>query len=164
MFSLGLLALMLLAPPHIRYGLDAPTVDLTQLSRWLGDTWFDYALKLRCEAALLAALAAGAFAARQAWTRTPLIERIGLPHHDDPAVHYGVYAARRMQAELDATYGRSANRGLWLAPGVRMPFEAETQFILVVGDKGSGKSNVVRALATQMVQRGRPHAPALRQG
>lgn len=153
-FPLGLLALILLAPPHTRYGVDAPIVDITQFSRWLGDSWFNFAMTLRGAAALLAAVAAGAFAARLAWTRTPLIERLGLPHHDDPALHYGVYAERQMQAELDATYGRKSDRGLWLTPGVRMPFEAETQFILVVGDKGSGKSNIVRALATQMVRRG----------
>ncbi|GEL44468.1 hypothetical protein MEX01_50590 [Methylorubrum extorquens] len=153
-FPLGLLAVMLWAPPRAYAGRHAPTIDITQILGWLGDSWFDFALELRCAGVLLAAIVAGLFAAWQAWTRTPLIERIGVPHHDDPALHYGVYAAREMQGALDETYGRTSKRGLWLTPGVQLPFEAETQFILVVGDKGSGKSNVVRALATQMAQRG----------
>lgn len=153
-FPLGFLALMLWAPIRAQYGVHAPIIDIIELPRLLGDRWFDLALALRCAVALLAALLAGAFAAHQAWTRTPLIERVGVPHHDDPALHYDVYAVRQLQAELDATYGQGSKRGLSLAPGVRMPFEAETQFIIVVGDKGSGKSNIVRAFATQMVQRG----------
>ncbi len=120
----------------------------------MGGAWFDFALELRGLAAFLAALAAGAFAAWQAWRRTPLIERVGVPHHDDPALHYGEYAARKLQTEFDGSYGATSPRGLWLAPGVRLPFDAETQFVLVVGDKGSGKSNILRALATQMVRRG----------
>lgn len=150
----GSLVLILLAPIRTHSARDAKPIDLGEIHRWYGDFWFDRQLNLRLGAAFLAGLLAGIVAARRAWADTPMTEAVTVPHHDDPALHYGDYAGRRMQQELDATYGRSSKRGIRLSPGVTLPFEAETQFILVTGDKGSGKSNIVRALASQMVERG----------
>lgn len=149
----GLPALLVLAPPRSATETWDPDMML-DMEHWLGHADFDQGLHHRLAAVVVAALVACSWAAWWAWTRTPLTEPFSMPHADDASLYYGEYAERQFQAELDRQYGSSSKRGIRLSKGVRLPFEAEAQFILVVGDKGSGKSNIVRALGAQVIKRG----------
>ncbi|WP_181017464.1 type IV secretion system DNA-binding domain-containing protein [Methylobacterium sp. V23] len=91
----------------------------------------------------------------RAYRTTPLSD-CGLvqPHTDEPRHHRDEDAGRALTKRLTTQYGASRGKGLWLVPGVRLPPEAEGLGLLIVGDRGSGKSNILRALASQAMARG----------
>ena len=110
---------------------------------------------LRFGLALTCAGVAASTAALLCWRQTPLSDcAVTFPHDDEPKLYYDEYARREIDRSLTDEFGHNRSGGLWLAPGVRLPREIETQFMLVVGDKGSGKSNILRALASQAIARG----------
>lgn len=152
---IAMLALTLLTPPFDSGWPNAERLWGVELLSYLGDRWVDRSLYLRLAFALLCAFAGGLVASRLAWRNTPLTDGdVTMPHADEPRLHRDAYASRAMMKRLRESYGATAKPGLWLAPGVRLPREAEGQFMLVLGDKGSGKSNILRAFASQAVARG----------
>ena len=106
---------------------------------------------------LLGALAgaiAGWMAYRHAWRHTPLSEPFRQISKADPHVHYGDYAKADLQRRLFTEAGADAATGIYLAPHVALPRSAETKNIMVVGAPNTGKSNIIRALADQSIERG----------
>ncbi|MFL1873615.1 type IV secretion system DNA-binding domain-containing protein [Hansschlegelia beijingensis] len=119
-----------------------------------GHSQVDAGLARRLGLAALCGAAASLVAAIIAWRRTPMTDcAVTMPHDGEPRLHHGEYASRELNKRLATRYGRKSEPGLWLVPGVRLPREAETNFILIVGDKGSGKSTIMRALASQAISR-----------
>lgn len=152
---IAMLALTLLTPPFDSGWPNAERLWGAELLGYLGNGWVDSALCVRLGLALFCALVGGIVAGRWAWRNTPLTDGdVTMPHTDEPRLHRDAYASRALMARLYQSYGATADPGLWLAPGVRLPREAEGQFLLVLGDKGSGKSNILRAFASQAIARG----------
>jgi hypothetical protein len=147
-------ALLLLTPPYLPgYAYRVAARDLwTELfihGSIIVEVLFRFGLALTC------AGAAAGLAGFLCWRRTPLSDcAVSFPHDDEPKLYYDEYARREIDRSLTGEFGQDRSGGLWLVPGVRLPREIETQFLLVVGDKGSGKSNILRALASQAIARG----------
>lgn len=87
------------------------------------------------------------------------------------AVHRGLPPTRNVQTSIGAEpryggYGIShieetwrdrrmaAGRGIYLAPGVRMPRDVEPEHVAVLGTTGAGKSTIVEGLLRQAIRRG----------
>jgi hypothetical protein len=104
-------------------------------------------------AAAIAGLSS-AVAALLAWIDTPLSEPFITPDPTDPHVYYGHEASRRLGATLTRLAGNSDEIGLYLAPHLRLPHTAELRGIMIMGGPDSGKTNIIRSLITQSVQRG----------
>jgi hypothetical protein len=84
----------------------------------------------------------------------PLTEPFATPDKSQARIYYDHDARRRLGAQFRAEAGRSARKGIWLAPYLNLPFELESRYALIFGASGHGKSNLVRAYATQMAARG----------
>ncbi len=144
-----------LVPPLSHDGPGAQRLWGRELIGYYGYLSVNRALNLRLGLALLCATIGAAVAYRVAWRNTPLSDGdVTMSHADEPRLYRDAYASRAMMKRLHQSYGAKADPGLWLAPGVRLPREAEGQFMLVLGDKGSGKSNILRAFASQAIARG----------
>ncbi|MEY9154923.1 type IV secretion system DNA-binding domain-containing protein [Bradyrhizobium japonicum] len=83
-----------------------------------------------------------------------LTEPFATPDKSQARIYYDHDARRRLAAQFGAEAGHSARKGIWLAPYLNLPFELESRYALVLGASGHGKSNLVRAYATQMAARG----------
>jgi hypothetical protein len=87
------------------------------------------------------------------------------------AVHKGLPPTRDVQTTMGSQprYGRygmahieetwrdrrmAAGRGIYLAPGVRMPRDVEPEHVAVLGTTGAGKSTIVEGLLRQAIRRG----------
>jgi hypothetical protein len=152
---IALAAFVALTPPYITSSPDAHRIGLRDLPAYIGDTWVDYCLWVRCGLALGCAAGGGLVAGIVAWCLTPLSDcAVTQPHANQPHLHRDDYARVELGKRLRESFGPPGPAGLWLVPGVRLPREAEGQFMLIVGDKGSGKSNIARALASQAIARG----------
>lgn len=149
LLAVGYLGYEALAP--FRGRLLVPGLDLSsRLSRYFQlEIWV-----LRYVLLAVPAMLAGLVAARTIYRRTSRTEPFATVHADDPRLFYDVDAERQLQYELNLVHGRQSKRGIRLSPHLTLPFAAENQFTLVVGDKGSGKSNLIRAFASQFVRRG----------
>ncbi len=148
-------ALVVLTPPYSSGWPGAHRIALSDLPAYLGDSWVDHCLRVRAGLALACAAIGGLVAGVVAWQRTPLSDcAVTMPHSDQPSIHRDEYARVALAERLRQGFGHPDATGLWLAPGVRLPREAEGQYLLIVGDKGSGKSNIARALASQAIARG----------
>ncbi|MBA9061526.1 energy-coupling factor transporter ATP-binding protein EcfA2 [Methylobacterium fujisawaense] len=149
------IAFVALTPPYTNGWPDAHRIALSDLPRYLGDTWVDHCLWVRVGLALACAAVGGLAAGLASWHRTPLSDcAVAMPHPSQPRLHRDEYARLALAERLRQGFGHPDATGLWLAPGVRLPREAEGQYLLIVGDKGSGKSNIARALASQAIARG----------
>ncbi len=84
----------------------------------------------------------------------PLTEPFVTPDKSQPRIYYDHDARRRLQAQFRAESGRFARKGIWLAPHLNLPFDLESRYQMIFGASGHGKSNLVRAHATQMITRG----------
>lgn len=148
-------ALTVLALPFTDPGDGAYRIPLRQFPAYLDYPWVELSMQRRAGLALLCALAGGLVAGLLAHRNTPLSDcGVMQPHADEPRHHRDEDAARMLTGRLRRIYGATSRMGLWLAPGVRLPREAESLGLLVVGDRGSGKSNILRALASQAMARG----------
>lgn len=85
---------------------------------------------------------------------SPLTEPFLTPDTSQPRIYYDHDARRRLQAQFRTEAGRFAKKGIWLAPHLNLPFELESRYQMIFGASGHGKSNLVRAEATQMIMRG----------
>ena len=54
----------------------------------------------------------------------------------------------------NSEFGKNGPRGLYIAPHLALPKAAETKNILIVGEPNSGKSNLIRAMVDQSIERG----------
>jgi hypothetical protein len=99
-------------------------------------------------------LCAGYLAGLKARDRTPWTEPFQTPDEADPRVYYDEDARLKLQWSFRKEAGAKASKGFWLAPYLNLPFSLESRNLLVVGASGHGKSNIVRAIATQTIQRG----------
>lgn len=86
--------------------------------------------------------------------RTPWTEPFQTPDDADPHVYYDEDARLKLQWSFRKEAGATATAGFWLAPYLNLPFTLESRNLLVVGASGHGKSNIVRAIATQTIERG----------
>lgn len=149
------LVLAFLTAPFVHGGPDAERlVGLTLLDH-VGRSYVDDALWLRFWLALLGAVIAAAVSGVMTWTRTPLADiGVTMPHESDPCLHRDAFARQALIQRFMHKYGPNCQADLTLAPGIPLPREAESDFVLVVGNKGSGKSSLVRAFASQAIARG----------
>jgi NAD(P)-dependent dehydrogenase (short-subunit alcohol dehydrogenase family) len=97
---------------------------------------------------------AGFLTCFEAWVRTPWTEPFQTPDDADPHVYYDDDARMKLQWSFLKEAGANAAEGFWLAPYLNLPHSLESRNILVVGASGHGKSNIVRAIATQTIERG----------
>lgn len=149
------IAFVALTPPFTSDWSGAPRIALSALPAYTGGAWVDHSLWVRAALAAACGAVAGLVAGMRAWHLTPLSDcAVTMPHESQPKVHRDDYARHALAQRLREGFGWPDATGLWLAPGVRLPREAEGQYLLVVGDKGSGKSNIARALASQSIARG----------
>ncbi|UPT87269.1 hypothetical protein HAP41_0000045285 [Bradyrhizobium barranii subsp. apii] len=79
----------------------------------------------------------------------PLAEPFATPDKSQARIYYDHDARRRLGAQFRAEAGRSARKGIWLAPHLNLPFELESRYALVLGASGHGKSNLVRAYSSR---------------
>jgi hypothetical protein len=86
--------------------------------------------------------------------QAPLTEPFTTPDKRQARIYYDHDARSKLGAQFRAEAGRSARKGFWLAPHLNLPFELESRYALIFGASGHGKSNLVRAYATQMAARG----------
>lgn len=124
------------------------------------EIWDDYILidmapqvHARAIALLLSFIAGGLVAGRMTWKNSPRREIFTQLDDTEPHVFYDDDARRKLQARLFKQYGPKARQGLYLAPHLAMPRDAETKNFLIVGAQGSGKSNLIRALSDQIILR-----------
>lgn len=103
---------------------------------------------------LFISICAGVFAGRDAWHETPRTEPFEIPDEADPRVYYDDDARAKLQASFMKEAGGLADDGYWLAPYLNLPFSLETRNLLVVAASGHGKSNIIRAIASQTILRG----------
>jgi NAD(P)-dependent dehydrogenase (short-subunit alcohol dehydrogenase family) len=96
---------------------------------------------------------AGYLTRLEAMDRTPWTEPFQTVDDADPHVYYDEDARMKLQWSFRKEAG-AATKGFWLAPHLNLPFTLESRNLLVVGASGHGKSNIVRAIATQTIQRG----------
>ncbi|ODT79419.1 MAG: hypothetical protein ABS76_19710 [Pelagibacterium sp. SCN 64-44] len=66
---------------------------------------------------------------------------------------YGKYGTRTLRLAW-RTRRLAEGNGIFLAPGVVMPKDAETEHIVILGATGSGKSTIVEGLLRQAIRRG----------
>jgi hypothetical protein len=97
---------------------------------------------------------AGYLAYLDARDRTPWTEPFQTPDDADPHVYYDEDARIKLQWSFRKEAGAKATEGFWLAPYLNLPFSLESRNLLVCGASGHGKSNIIRAIATQTIQRG----------
>ena len=109
--------------------------------------------QLRLSSALIVGILTGIVVLRHAWKHTPLREPFTQLNEEDPKVFYGEDAIRDLKLRLFNEAGWKSDRGLYLAPHLALPRAAELKNILVVGAPNSGKSNIVRALIDQAIER-----------
>ncbi|MGD0564082.1 MAG: type IV secretion system DNA-binding domain-containing protein [Roseiarcus sp.] len=110
--------------------------------------------QLRLSTSLAVGVVAGVVALRHAWKHTPLMEPFTRLDEDDPRVFYGEDAQHDLRNRLFNEAGWEAQHGLYLAPHFVLPRPAELKNILLVGTPNSGKSNIIRALIDQAIERG----------
>jgi hypothetical protein len=84
----------------------------------------------------------------------PLVEPFLTPDKNEPRIYYDQDARGRLRTQFAVEAGPSARIGIWLAPHLNLPFELESRYQMILGASGHGKSNLVRAYATQMLTRG----------
>jgi len=120
----------------------------------LGSFTADQEAILRLVLGIGTGIIGGAAAAGHAYRNMPLTEPFQNVTGQYPRVYYGEYARNDLRRRLFAEAGRTAPKGLYLAPHLAMPRSCETKNILVVGEPNSGKSNIIRALADQAIDRG----------
>ncbi len=143
-------ALFTLTPIH-PYG---QPLDLLATWHALGDHMADQQVALRLILGVVTGVAGGWAAADHVARNMPLIEPFRNITEQHPRVYYGEHARDDLQKRLFAEAGTNEPHGLYLAPHLAMPRSCETKNILVVGEPNSGKSNIIRALAGQAIDRG----------
>jgi NAD(P)-dependent dehydrogenase (short-subunit alcohol dehydrogenase family) len=89
-----------------------------------------------------------------AWRKAPLLEPFIQPDPADPHMYRDEVARIELLKTFRHEAGSKTKRGLWLAPHLALPFGLEPRNIMILGAAGSGKSNLVRALAQQAIERG----------
>ncbi len=87
-------------------------------------------------------------------SRAPLVDPFTQETDADPHVYYTDDARNNLRSRMIAEAGRGVPDGIYLCPHLPMPFSAETKNIMVLGSPNSGKSNIIRAIADQMIERG----------
>jgi hypothetical protein len=107
----------------------------------------------RALAALVVSMVAAYFARLTARDKAPLVEPFQTPDKAQPRIYYDHDARRKLSDKFRLEAGYSARTGFWLAPHLNLPFELESRYMMIFGASGHGKSNLVRAYATQMVAR-----------
>jgi hypothetical protein len=108
---------------------------------------------LRLATSLGVAIVAGLVALRSAWKHTPLREPFEQLDEEDPRVFYGEDARRDLCRRLFEEAPARTERGLYLAPHLVLPRSAELKNLLVVGTPNSGKTNIIRAVIDQVIER-----------
>lgn len=107
---------------------------------------------------LFMALGISAISARFSYSiardEAPLTEPFATLDPAQPRIYYDHDARKRLSAQFTREAGYFARKGIWLAPHLNLPFDLESRFMMFAGAPGQGKSNIVRACATQMVARG----------
>lgn len=104
--------------------------------------------------AMAISVVAAHFARLSARDEASLTEPFLTPDPRQPRIYYDHDARRRLRNQFRAEAGYFARAGIWLAPNLNLPFELESRYLMIFGASGSGKSNLVRAHATQMAKRG----------
>ncbi|MGY3355093.1 hypothetical protein ACVWZK_001756 [Bradyrhizobium sp. GM0.4] len=156
LLSLGpLLALLLALPasdaPFAWFDWGANLAGLRHADRWvslLAAGW------RRAVLALAISMVAAHFARLFARDEASLTEPFLTPDPRQPRIYYDQDARGRLRKRFKAEAGYFARKGIWLAPHLNLPFELESRFMIIFGASGHGKSNLVRAYATQMAERG----------
>lgn len=153
--SIPLIALFITLPsanePITLFTWSAHLMQLLDTRHWgflLADGW------RRATAAVVIALASAYLAYLTARDEAPLIEPFLTPDKTDPRIYYDDDARQKLQRQFRKEVGYFAREGIWLAPQLNLPFELESRYIMIFGASGHGKSNLVRAYATQMAERG----------
>ena len=150
MAVIATVALFVLTPIHPH----GHPLDLLATWNALGSRVADEQAALRLFLGVVTGAMGGLAAADHASRTMPLTEPFRNVTGQHPRVYYGEYARDDLQQRLFAEAGMSEPRGLYLAPHLALPRSCETKNILVVGEPNSGKSNIIRALADQAIDRG----------
>ena len=122
---------------------DGPHWSAAMVARW------PYAL-----VAVAISVVAAYFGWLDARDDAPLVEPFLTPDKNEPRIYYDQDARERLRAQFGAEAGHFARSGIWLVPHLNLPFELESRYQMILGAAGHGKSNLVRAYATQMLMRG----------
>jgi hypothetical protein len=177
-------ALYLCYPPTGWYGRgDALfTLDMTELLKLIPNTWlfsppvssigsyakmilalvswpFEYlaergviaAFLIYSGTAIVAAIACSLIVYRSAKKGLPPVRRVTTVSGSEP--RYGRYGAthiRETWCDREAAQGR----GIFLAPGLVMPRDVETEHLAVIGTTGAGKSTIIDGILLQAIKRG----------
>lgn len=131
-----------------------PTPGVLSFLAGAGASWANDIQGLRGLAAVAIGLAGATIVCRHILKRTPPNDPFDILAKDSPKVWYDDFAREKLTENLTREAGAKAESGLYLAPHLRLPRAAETKNLLVVGNSGSGKSNIIRGLAEQFVERG----------
>lgn len=149
------LVLACLTAPFSSGGPDAERLIGPILLDHVGRSFVNDALWLRLCFAAAGAVVAASVTGVLTWRNTPLADIcVSMPHEADPCLHRDAFARQALNQRFVDKHGSDYRTDLMLAPGVPLPREAESDFVLVVGNKGSGKSSLVRAFASQAIARG----------
>jgi hypothetical protein len=108
----------------------------------------------RAVVAIGISVVAAHFGRLSARDEAPLTEPFLTPDETEPRIYYDHDARQRLNSRFRTEAGRSARQGIWLAPHLNLPFDLESRYQMIFGASGHGKSNLVRAYATQMMTRG----------
>ncbi len=108
----------------------------------------------RAVVAIGISVAAAYFGRLSAQDEAPLTEPFLTSDETEARVYYDHDARQRLTSRFKTEAGRFARQGIWLAPHLNLPFDLESRYQMIFGASGHGKSNLVRAYATQMMARG----------
>ena len=105
-------------------------------------------------AATVIGAAAALVTSIRCWQMTPRTEPFQLLDQSDPRIFYDEQAEIRLKQSFQEMAGADTAGGMFIAPHIGITRRLELRNIMVLGSQGSGKTNLVRPIAQQAIERG----------
>ncbi|WP_395819619.1 type IV secretory system conjugative DNA transfer family protein, partial [Devosia sp.] len=151
----ALTALLLLAPVYDDGGYMLGVLDPVRLYYYYYTQGvLSYAVELRLSFAAAIGTCAGLLASIRCWQMTPRTEPFQLRDEGDPKIFYDELAEIRLKQSLRAVKGADTSGSMLIAPYIGITRRIELRNTMIVGAPGSGKSNLLRPIAQQAIERG----------